>query len=298
MGDITLRQALEEYKDIYMASRNFSQRTRIEYLNDIEDLIDFLEKLGVREAKNISIPQLERYLAELDRRGNAGSTRKRKVVSIRSFLWYLYQDQYIRLNLAKKLIPPFAETKSPRYLTKLEFGRLLAVASQSLRDYALIQLLLQTGIKLSELTRLTMYDVEFPSTMLADRMEVGYLHISGSKSKKGRTIPLNSKACIALVKYLKSRGKGTNDTLFTNRFGNELSPRGVEKIVSKYITRAGIRDASVQSLRHTFGVHHIISGAKLTMIKEVMGFRDSRAVSIYNDIIKKGIGKEVQEHAL
>src|SRR5258706_5467170 len=120
MGDVTLRQALEKYKEIYLASRNYSQRTRVEYLNDIEDLIHFLEQDGLTDAKNVGLPQLERYLAELDHRGNAGSTRKRKVISIRSFLWYLYQERYIRTNLAKKLIPPFSEDHSPRYLTKFE----------------------------------------------------------------------------------------------------------------------------------------------------------------------------------
>jgi site-specific recombinase XerD len=83
MGDITLSKALEEYKNIYMASRNFAQRTRVEYLNDLEDLVQFLEQLGIKEVKDIGIPQLERYLANLDRRGMAGTTRKRKVVSIR-----------------------------------------------------------------------------------------------------------------------------------------------------------------------------------------------------------------------
>src|SRR3989337_2812211 len=95
MGDITLKQALDEYKDIYMASRNFASRTRVEYLNDLEDLIQFLDQLGIKAVKDIGLPQLERYLAELDRRGLAASPRKRKVVSIRSFLWYLYQDRYI-----------------------------------------------------------------------------------------------------------------------------------------------------------------------------------------------------------
>ena len=85
---MSLKDALDEYKNIYLASRNFAQRTRVEYLNDIEDLIRFLEQLGIKEVNGIGLPQLERYLAELDHRGIAGSTRKRKVVSIRSFLWH------------------------------------------------------------------------------------------------------------------------------------------------------------------------------------------------------------------
>src|SRR5919106_5922164 len=123
MGGITLRKALDDYKIVYMPSRNFAQRTRVEYLNDLEDLIQFLEQLGLKEVKDIGIPQLERYLAELDYREIAGSTRKRKVVAIRFFLSYLYQDEYIGIDVAKLLIPPFAEIKSPRYLTKPEYVR-------------------------------------------------------------------------------------------------------------------------------------------------------------------------------
>jgi len=298
MGDITLREALEEYKSIFMASRNFAQRTRVEYLSDIEDLIQFLEKNGLKEVKFIGLPQLERYLAELDHRGIAGSTRKRKVVSIRSFLWYLYQDNYLRTNLSKRIIPPFAEANSPRYLTKSEYERLLEASSHNLRDLALIQLLLQTGIKLSELTGLTIDDVELPSGILSEMNEAGLLHIIGSKSRKGRTIPLNTKASISLANYLKRRKAVSDTALFTNRFGKPLGSRGVEKIVSKYMLQASIRDASVQSLRHTFGIHHIVSGANLKMIQEVMGHRDGRTTSIYHSLVKGAISKELQEHTL
>jgi len=298
MGEITLRQALDEYKEIYIASRNFAQRTRVEYLNDIKDLILFLEQGGLREVANLGIPQLERYLAELDRRGLAGTTRKRKVVSIRSFLWYLYQDGYIRTNLGKRLIPPFAEAKAPRYLTKSEYERLLAACAHHARDLAIIQLLLQTGIKLSELTRLTMDDIELPSEMSLETKEIGYLHVLGSRSKKERRIPLNSKACISLTNYFKERKVGTGTALFANRFGTPLSPRGAEKIVHKYMLKSGIRCASVQSLRHTFGIHHIISGAKLEMIQEVMGHRDARTTSLYFSLVEGAIRKEVEEHSL
>ena len=298
MGDITLREALEEYKSVFMASRNFAQRTRVEYLSDIEDLMQFLEKNGLKEVKFIGLPQLERYLAELDHRGIAGSTRKRKVVSIRSFLWYLYQDNYLRTNLSKRIIPPFAEANSPRYLTKSEYERLLEASSHNLRDHALIQLLLQTGIKLSELTGLTIDDVELPSGILPEMNEVGLLHIIGSKSKKGRTIPLNTKASISLANYLKRRKAVSDTALFINRFGKQLSSRGVEKIVNKYMFQASIRNASVQSLRHTFGIHHIVSGAKLKMMQEVMGHRDSRTTSMYQALVKGGLSKEIQDHTL
>lgn len=229
-----LRQALDEYKDIYLASRNFAQRTRVEYLNDLDDLIRFLEQLGIRRVGEIGLPQLERYLAELDHRGLAGLTRKRKVVSIRSFLWYLYQDRYISINLAKRLIPPLAEARSPRYLTKSECDRLLEASAHNPRDFALIQVLLQTGIKLSELTRLFISDAEFPT----ESGGIGSLFIRGGERRKPRTVPLNQEACHAINRYLQGRLSTTDSALFVNRFEAPLGARGAEKIVHKYLAKA------------------------------------------------------------
>jgi integrase/recombinase XerD len=290
MGDITLRRAIEEYEDIYMASRNFAQKTRVEYLNDVEDLISFLEILGLKEAKDIELAQLERYLAELDRRRNAGSTRKRKVVSIRSFLWYLYQNQYIRINLARQLISPFAEVKTPRFLTKIEYERLLIICTNNLRDFALIQLLLQTGIKLSELIALTNQDVELPSVISPS----GYLHIAGSRRRKGRRIPLNDKACKSLAEYLLTVRLTPSASLFNNRFDEPLRPRGAEKIVRKYMLRAGIRGASVQSLRHTFAVHSLMSSMDLKTIEDVMGLSPVTSIT-YLSVLKEAFGKDIQK---
>src|SRR3990172_9604846 len=109
MGEITLRKALEDYKTVYMAYRNFAERTRVEYQNDLEDLVEYLEKSGIHKVGELELAQIERYLAELERRGFAGATRKRKTVTIRSFLKFLYQDRYIASNLAKQIIPPFID---------------------------------------------------------------------------------------------------------------------------------------------------------------------------------------------
>jgi site-specific recombinase XerD len=298
MGEITLRKALYDYKIVYMPSRNFAQRTRAEYLNDLEDLIQFLEQLGLKAVKDMGLPQLERYLAELDHREIAGSTRKRKVVAIRSFLSYLYQDEYVSVNLAKRLIPPFAEIKTPRYLTKPEYERLLEAASHHPRDFALIQVLLQTGIKLSELIQLTMNDVDLPSEVMPGQNDIGYLQVRGSERQKGRVLPLNPKACLALDKYLRLRPPTDTVALFTNRFGKPLGPRGMEKIIKKNLIKLGITDASVQSLRHTFGIHHIAKETPLEAVQAAMGIRNPRSMTIYVSLAHELKGKELQANAL
>src|SRR6266540_5891985 len=124
MGEITLRKALDDYKTVYMPYRNFAERTREEYLNDLEDLVRFLEKSGIEHVKGLGLPIIERYAAHLEERGFASLTRKRKVVATRSFLSFLYQDGYIDTNIAKKIVLPFTETTTPYVLTQVECDRI------------------------------------------------------------------------------------------------------------------------------------------------------------------------------
>jgi site-specific recombinase XerD len=158
--------------------------------------------------------------------------------------------------------------------------------------------LLQTGIKLSEPTELTLQDLELPIEVSYEMQNVGYLHIKRTNTKKGRVIPLNSKRCVPLESYFNKRKTISGQALFINKEREKLSARGVEKIVGKYMHQTSIVDASVQSLRHTFGIHHVITGTSLKMIKEVMGYSDSRSVSIHNAIFKNEISKQIQEHSL
>src|SRR5688572_2826431 len=120
MREITIRKALEYYKTVYMPYRNFAERTREEYLNDLVGLVEFLEKSGINHVKELGLPIIERYAAHLENDGFASLTRKRKIVSIRSFLSFLYQDGYIDTNIAKRIVLPFTESTTPNVLTQTE----------------------------------------------------------------------------------------------------------------------------------------------------------------------------------
>src|SRR5260221_8071746 len=190
MGEMTLQKALDEYKNIYMPYRNFAERTRVEYLNDLEDLTAFVAKAGIYHVKDLGLPVIERYVAHLEQNELAGSTRKRKVVVIRSFLSFLYQDGHITTNIAKKVILPFTESSVPHILTQTECDQLRKVCANSVRDRAIIELLLQTGIKLSEITNLTLNDVQLANPN-ETRERVGFIRIGG-RGKGERVIPLNT----------------------------------------------------------------------------------------------------------
>lgn len=116
-GEVTLGDALAHYQTIYMPSRNWAQKTRVNYRNDLADLIRFLKKRGKTDPNGVDLQDLKAYMAQLDRRGCTGTTRRRKTSSIKSFFGFLKQYGYITNNVAERLIPPARENKEPRVLS-------------------------------------------------------------------------------------------------------------------------------------------------------------------------------------
>ena len=298
MAKQTLTQALELYQTIHMPSRNLAERTRIEYTNDLKDLIGFLEERRIKNADGVARSHLEEYLADLDRRGYAGSTRKRKAASIRSLFQFLHRHDHLPTNPANRLIPPRADSKQPRVLTDEEYKRLLRACAHETRDAAIIELLLQTGVRLSELVKLTIEDVTLPARITRDPTNSGTLHARSGKGGKDRTITLNFKACKALRAYLRVRPKVPFGEIFVNKFREPLGARGVQNLVKKYLKEAGIKNASVHSLRHTFGTHHVAKGTSLRTVQEALGHQDLQTTSIYVSLAREVMDKELQEHAL
>jgi site-specific recombinase XerD len=294
MGESTFRKALEDYKTVYMPYRNFADRTREEYQNDIEGFIRFLEQTGINQVGELGLPIVERYSAQLEGKGFASLTRKRKVVSIRSFLAFLYHDRYIDTDIAKKVVLPLTEYTSPNFLTQKECDKLRDVCSGSLRDKAIIELLLQTGIKLSELVHLSLNDIELDEP---GKLQ-GFMRVRGNVVRKERIIPLNTKASEALKAYLDTRKDAGNDILFLNRFGEALGESGIQKMLTKHLKVAGIERASIHTLRHTFGTHHIAKGTDPKTVQDVMGLKDARSTSIYQTLAKEVVSRELQENSL
>jgi integrase/recombinase XerC len=298
MTDLALRDALEAYQSIYMPSRNFAERTRREYLHDLEDLVGFLEKSGLKHSGEVGERHLEAYQAELDRRGYAGSTRRRKTASLRSLLAFLKRGDHVHNNIAEALSLPKAEQKQPRVLSEREYKDLLRACAHQTRDAAIIELLLQTGIRLSELSRLTLQDIELPARIQRNPGTVGVLHVRAGKGRRDRYVALNYKASRALKAYLKIRPGIEGDGLFVSKFRKPLGPRAFQNIVKKYLDEAGIEDASVHTLRHTFATHHVAKGTSLRTVQEALGHQDLKATSAYVSLAREVMNKELQEHAL
>jgi integrase/recombinase XerD len=293
MGEITIRKALDDYKTTYMPYRSFADRTREEYQNDLEDFARCLEQKGINCVGEIELPNIERYVAHLEEKGYASLTRKRKVVAIRSFLSFLQQDGYISTNLANKVVLPLTEYPSPKFLTQNECNKLRSACADSPRDAAIIELILQTGIKLAELVHLTINDIELQAGSLK-----GYMQVKGSAGKRDRIIPLNTKGTEAIKNYLGVRNDTESEVLFLNRLGEPLGESGVQKMLTKRIKGAGIGRASIHTLRHTFGAHHVARGTDPKTVQDVMGLKDARSAAIYQSLAREVVSRELQDNAI
>jgi site-specific recombinase XerD len=253
-----------------MSLKNLAQRTRDEYTHDVTKLIEFLEERGITELDAVRLKNLQVYSGDLERRGLRRSSRNRKVDAIKSFFRFLHEQEVIRSDPAEQLIPPPSLEREPRILTEKEYQQLLSACAQKARDQAIIVLYLQTGMRLSELVRLKLSDIELPAEIGQGEEQAGYARITRSTGRTER-IPLNYKASQALVAYLKERPQSSSPTLFLNRFDAPLSTRRVQYLVKEYLERMGIFDASVHTLRHTMAAHHVAQGTDLQVIQETLG---------------------------
>src|SRR4030042_5267111 len=128
--------------------------------------------------------------------------------------------------------------KPPRILTKTEYRALRDAARSDIRMSAMIELLLQTGIRIGELSRLQVSDVTFGTGS-----KIGELHVPAGESYPERTVPLNKAAEESVKRYLDIRPQARDETLFVTKTGRPLLVRNIRTAIDRYFKLAGIRDA-------------------------------------------------------
>ncbi len=179
--------------------------------------------------------------------------------------------------------------KAQTYLRPEEYARVLSAAGSNLRDFAILQLFLQTGIRVSELVQLTLNDVDLVNKVLK---------VDGKGSKE-RTIPLEKKAVMALKNYLAVRQRSSDPHVFLNYNGEGLSRRGAEKIIEKYRSLSGItKHFSAHSLRHTFGSYKAEQGISPFQLKEWMGHSSISVTQLYVHMGKEHSRRAMEQSSL
>ena len=274
----------------------FAERTRVEYRDDVQHLVQFLsDSCRLTAITSVERPHLVRYLSALATAGQAASTRRRAVAAIRLFFQVLVGEDAIQRSPAQYLIPPPREDRPPRILTKLEYEQLRTTATDDTRTAALIELILQTGMSLAELSRLLLTDVTLPSP--ATMPGIGSVRIAG-RNYRCRTVTLNSRACSALQTYLGEREDSGDVHLFTAKTGKGLGRRSIETIIKKCCKAANLHGVSVRTLRHTFAAHSLAKGTTIEVMQKALGLASPASMEDYLDAARVLMNEELQRNAL
>ncbi len=261
MKPIGLRNAHEEFKN-YLKGNQKSNSTVVAYGKDIDQLISFLEELKRAEIHEVSKEDLESFLAKLATEGYTPKSVSRKINSTRTFYRFLKVNEYITDDPSLLVSHPKYQLAPPRILTPTEYRALRDAARNDPRMFAVIELLLQTGIRIGELANLRLSDVGKDT-----------LHIAPFEKHEERTIPLNKRAIEALQRYMEVRPKVTDDHLFVTKSGKPFLIRNIRTAVERYFRLAEIKNAKVNDLRHTFVAHHLKHGVSLLVLSKALGHK-------------------------
>jgi integrase/recombinase XerD len=252
------------------------------------DLVRFSRFLEDRKCSplEVSRDEIGEYLSLLARALSRRSVA-RNISTIKTFFRFLVSQGKLETSPARLVESPRLSRRLPEILSPREVERLLSMPDAShprgQRDLAMLELLYATGLRVSELTRLKVLDVN---------LEAGFVRTMGKGSRE-RMVPLGEKALGAVRTYL-SHGrltmiKGANSPyLFLNPRGRALTRQGFWKIIKKYGFAAGIRKKiTPHGLRHSFASHLLEAGADLRSVQVMLGHADISTTQIYTHVTRE-----------
>lgn len=270
---IELSWAREQFVS-YLTGAHRAHATIVAYSKDIEQLLSFLSDMGKKSVSQVEKLDLEGFLKKLSSDGYTPKSLSRKINSIKTFYRFLKNQGYITDNPAGEITHPKYDIKPPRILSKMEYRALRDACRSDIRTYAIVELFLQTGIRIGELANLTLEDIKEKE-----------LIVRPLENHAQRTIPLNKAGRVAVDKWFSIRPKGEGHALFITKTGRSLLVRNIRTTIDRYFKIAGIENAKVNDLRHTFIAHHLASGTPLTMISKLVGHKRLATTEKYLDMV-------------
>lgn len=283
-----------DYISYLEVEKAYSQNTIESYQNDLVEFQNFLSINsfpGITKIKQ-NIPRY--YLSYLNRKYSQRSVA-RKVSSLRGFYNFLYKEEIIEVNLFSEVIIPKIDKSLPRLVYSEELNILFDSIDTSdaigKRDYAILEVLYGTGLRVSEFCSLKLSDIDFYNN--------NFLILG--KGEKERIVPFHQGVKEALLDYinygrieLQKRNKSQiSDIVFLNFKGTPLTPRGVRTILDNLAIKVGLSDKiSPHMLRHSYATHLLDNGADLRSVQELLGHENLSTTQIYTHVSKENLKEQ------
>ncbi len=260
-----------------------SNFTIIAYKKDLEQFIGFLTKKEIEDVREVKKTHIEEFINELINNNYTKKSASRKLNSIRTFFKFLKNEGIITYNPALDVAHPKQKINPPRILSKLEYMALRDYAKKDTRTYAMIELILQTGLKIGELANIHLDDIK-ENTLI----------IKKYGTTPEREIPLTEPAKKAIEEYLKVRPQTKDTHLFVTRKGTPLLIRNIRQIISRCFDDVGIENATVNDLRNTFIAHQLSNGASIEYVAQIVGHKRLSSTERFLSHVKPAVDKKTR----
>ncbi|HOX96524.1 MAG TPA: tyrosine-type recombinase/integrase [Candidatus Woesebacteria bacterium] len=280
--DQNIKQAISAFKS-HLASQGRASATILAYSKDIEQLANFVAKSDKNNLSDVTTADIDAFKEDLSTTNYTTKSISRKINSIKSFFAYVMANGAISENPATNVTHPKYDIKPPRILNKIEYRALRDACRDDLRMAAIVELLLQTGMRISELANLKIGDVDLNTNQIT---------IRAYESHPERMVPLNQPTKESLVKYLDIRPKSGNTSVFITKTGNPFLIRNIRSNLDRYFHIAGIENAKVNDLRHTFIAQQLTSGSPLVYISKLVGHKRLSTTEKYLEFISEKPAKD------
>ncbi len=319
----TLPSLVREYASYKSVIQNASQKTIDEYMLDLRTFFRFLkardlkispnsedfEKIDIRQIdleyiKNITMEDIYEFLMYADNiRGNMAAAKSRKLSSIKGFFKYLTTKRMmLEENPAANIESPKRQHALPKFLSLEESLLLLSAVKNDTesksrtRDYAIITLFLNCGMRVSELVGIDLNDVD---------RQLRSMSVTG-KGNKQRIVYLNEACREALCEYLSERlseqhVKANTPALFLSNREQRISVKTVQWLVYKYLDLAGLESKhySVHKLRHTAATLMYQSGnVDVRVLKDILGHEQLNTTQIYTHVSNRSMEEAMSHNPL
>lgn len=283
-----MSEQIENYIEYIRIERNYSDLTEKNYLIDLEQFEEYLTSQGLNY-KKISYKDISKYIAYLrESLKLKSSSISRHLSTLRSFYTFLLNREIVNNNPFKIINGPKQEKKLPNYMKYSEFEVMLNSCDDTplgIRNQALLELLLATGARISELINVKISDIDFSNK------EIKVL----GKGNKERICYFNQHCHQALENYLRNSREillknKKSDRLFINHVGGNLTDRGVRDILDKIIHKCSLKNkVTPHTFRHTFATMLLNEGCDLKSVQELLGHVNLSTTSIYTHVTNERI---------
>lgn len=257
----TLAQRAEDFiKDL--KEKNRSPSTILAYGSDLQQLAEYLAHKDITEPKNVKAEDLENFRDHLLSRKYTPKSTSRKLNAVKTYFRWLTDGGHITEDVSQDVKHPEIVAPEPKFLSPIEYRALRDTARSDERVSAIIELILQTGMRISEVANLKLGNVTRE-----------LISIEAYATQPERQIPLNKPAKDAIERYLRERKDTSSPYLFVSKSGKPMAVRNIRASIDKYLRWAGLSEYSVNDLRNTFIVESLKRGVDLVTISHAAGHK-------------------------